>query len=115
MTAKEGFIGRGATVVAALVGSLLLPFAAIAHDSWIGSNRMTDPVSGEWCCNHIDCAAIPAGGLQRAPGGYLVTETGETIPASRVIWGTPPDGAWWRCRNLSTNATRCLIGPPPGS
>ncbi|MEA2934833.1 MAG: hypothetical protein QOD74_1479 [Variibacter sp.] len=87
---------------------------ALGHDHWISQNRMLDPVSGEWCCNHIDCAAVPSGGVKESSGGYFVAETAETIPYQRILWGSQ-DGAWWRCRNLRTNATRCLIGPPPGS
>ena len=93
---------------------LLASSLAAAHDHWISANRMIDPLSGEWCCNHIDCAAVPAGGVNEVHGGYSVAETGETIPYQRVIWRSQ-DGAWWRCRNLRTNATRCLIGPPQGS
>lgn len=85
---------------------------AAAHDSWINRNRLTDPVSGEWCCNRYDCAEVPAGGVRESAGGYFVAETRETIPYQRVIWRSE-DGQWWRCRNLRTNATRCLIGPPP--
>ena len=98
-----------ATVFVVLGGSF-----AVAHDSWISRNRLTDPASGEWCCNQIDCAEVPAGGVGEVSGGYLVAETSETIPYSRVIWRSQ-DGAWWRCRNMRTNATRCLIGPPPNS
>ena len=98
-----------ATLFVLLGGSL-----AAAHDSWISRNRLTDPTSGEWCCNHVDCAEVPAGGLAEKPGGYEVAETGEVIPYQRIIWKSQ-DGGWWRCRNVRTNATRCLIGPPPGS
>jgi hypothetical protein len=87
---------------------------AVAHDTWISRNRLTDPQSGEWCCNHIDCAMVPAGGVSESSGGYLVGETGEVIPYQRIIWKSQ-DGVWWRCRNMRTNATRCLIGPPPNS
>jgi hypothetical protein len=83
-------------------------------DSWISRNPLTDPVTGQWCCNHIDCAEVPPGGVREVSGGYLLAETTETIPYRRVIWRSH-DGLWWRCRNLQTNATRCLIGPPPGS
>ncbi len=93
---------------------LLASSFAVAHDHWISGNRMTDPLSGEWCCNHIDCTAVPTGGVNEVTGGYSVAETGEMIPYQRVIWRSQ-DGAWWRCRNLRTNATRCLIGPPQGS
>jgi len=96
-----------------LLGLLASSFAA-AHDHWISRNRMVDPQSGEWCCNHIDCDRVPTGGVREIFGGYLVGETGETIPYQRVIWKSE-DGVWWRCRNLRTNATRCLIGPPQGS
>ena len=99
-----------------LIAVLLVLFCsslAVAHDHWISRNRMIDPQSGEWCCNHIDCAAVPAGGVHEVRGGYSVVETGETVPYARVIWRSQ-DGDWWRCRNLRTNATRCLIGPPQG-
>jgi hypothetical protein len=92
---------------------LLLGNSAFAHDHWISRNRITDPQTGEWCCNHIDCAAVPPGGVNEVKGGYAVVETGETVPYARVIWRSQ-DGAWWRCRNLRSNATRCLIGPPQG-
>jgi hypothetical protein len=57
---------------------------------------------------------VPAGGVGEVLGGFLVAETRETIPYSRVLWRSQ-DGAWWRCRNLATGKTRCLIGPPQGS
>jgi hypothetical protein len=85
-----------------------------AHDSWISRNRLTDPQSGQWCCNHIDCEGQKNGDIREVQGGYLVAATGEVIPYARVIWKSE-DGSWWRCRNMQTNATRCLIGPPPGS
>jgi hypothetical protein len=100
-----------------IVTGLLVLFGsslALAHDSWISRNRLTDPTSGEWCCNHIDCAAVPADGINEVNGGYAVVETGELVPYARVIWRSQ-DGSWWRCRNMRTNATRCLIGPPRGS
>ena len=84
-----------------------------AHDSWINRMRLTDPLSGQWCCNHIDCTSIP-GGVKEVSGGYSVFETGEFIPHERVLWRSQ-DGVWWRCRNLQNNSTRCLIGPPSGS
>jgi len=87
---------------------------ATAHDSWISRNRLTDPASGEWCCNQFDCAEVPKNGLTESGTGYVVAETGEMIPYQRIIWKSQ-DGGWWRCRNMRTNATRCLIGPPPAS
>ena len=50
--------------------------AARAHESWISSSRLTDPSSGEWCCNHIDCREEK---VREIAGGYQV-ETGEFIP-----------------------------------
>ena len=93
---------------------LLTGSFALAHDHWINNMRLTDPVSGEWCCNQIDCATVPTGGVGEVSGGFLVAETSEVIPYTRIIWKSR-DGTWWRCRNLQTNKTRCLIGPPPGS
>lgn len=86
---------------------------ASAHDHWINNLRLTDPVSGEWCCNHIDCRAEQ---VREVAGGYA-TEGGDVVPFSRVLWRSQ-DGRWWRCRYMAgerEGKTRCLIGPPPGS
>jgi hypothetical protein len=96
----------GVIVILGLIG---LRFVH-AHDHWISANRLTDPASGEWCCNHIDCQAEK---VSEVAGGYL-TQAGDVVPHARIIWKSQ-DGSWWRCRNMRTNATRCLIGPPPGS
>lgn len=80
--------------------------------SWINNERLTDPLSKEWCCNLVDCREEQ---VEPVRGGFQV-ETGEVVPAQRVIWRSP--GGWWRCRYMSgekINQTRCLIGPPPGS
>jgi hypothetical protein len=95
---------RFVAVFLALFGSSF----AIAHDHWVSQKRLVDPLSGQWCCNHIDCREEK---VSEVAGGYRV-ETGEVIPYTRVIWASP-EGTWVRCRNMQTNATRCLIGPPP--
>ena len=51
-------------------------------------NRLTDPASGEWCCNHIDCREEK---VSETAGGYRV-ETGETIPYQipyQRVWPIP--------------------------
>lgn len=101
---------RSMAVLFLLLGAT---FAA-AHEHWISENRLTDPQTGAWCCNQIDCAALPAGGIRESAEGIFVAESSETIPHQRVIWKSQ-DGMWWRCRNMTTNETRCLIGPPRGS
>lgn len=83
------------------------------HDSWISRERLTDPLSGEWCCNHLDCHPTE---VTETSNGYIVNETKELIPKNRIIWRSP-DG-WIRCRYLGgekVGQTRCLIGPPAGS
>lgn len=95
-----------------VLASLALATAAYGHDHWINEKRFVDPISKEWCCNHIDCRNETAN-IEEEAGGVRVKETNELIPHNRVIWESP-DG-WWRCRNLATNETRCLIGPPNGS
>ena len=95
---------------------LLASSVAAAHESWISRNKLRDPLSNQWCCNHIDCAEIPKEGIREVNGGYTLAETGETIPYTRVIWASP-EGSWVRCRFLhgaDAGKTRCLIGPPPG-
>jgi len=96
-----------------IIALLALITAANSHDSWISQQRMTDPASGEWCCNHIDCKPEQ---VKEVRGGYS-TAGGDVVPYSRVI-PKSPDGQWWRCRYLGgekAGQTRCLIGPPPGS
>lgn len=97
----------GVVVIVGLIGLRVV----FGHDHWINDSRLTDPQSGEWCCSaDRDCDPEK---VSEVPGGYL-TQAGDTVPYSRVIWKSQ-DGFWWRCRNMHTNATRCLIGPPPGS
>lgn len=101
----------------ALVLLLALPVPALPHDHWINTERIVDPVSGEWCCNEHDCEMLAVDGVKIVDGGFFIVDTGETIPAARVAWRSP-DGRWWRCRYQwgdKTGQTRCLIGPPPGS
>lgn len=87
-----------------------------AHDhgpgSWINEQRLTDPVTGQWCCSLIDCQE-ESDNVQAVDGGFRIISTGEFIETKRVIWKSP--GGFWRCRNLGDNTTRCLIGPPQGS
>jgi len=104
----------GLIIVALIVSSS----SALSHDhgpgSWINQQSLRDPVSGENCCNLNDCQ--PDRSVRAVAGGYIV-ETGELVPAYRVLWRSQ-DGAWWRCRVMggaNVNATRCLIGPPSGS
>lgn len=92
--------------------ALAFPADSAAHDLWINRKRLVDPVSRQWCCNEHDCERVGADGVKENGTGYTVFETGEAIPHSRIIWKSE-DGHWWRCRNLSDNSTRCLIGPPP--
>lgn len=96
------------------IGLAILAFSkpAHAHDHWINREHLTDPASGEWCCNEHDCNPVA---VHEVAGGYAVK--GETVPYSRVIWKSK-DGRWWRCEYAygeKQGKTRCLIGAPPGS
>lgn len=99
-----------------MIALLGFPWGARAHDhgagSWINNEKLTDPQSGEWCCNLIDCREETEN-ITPVPGGFLVRSTNEVISTKRVIWRSP--GGWWRCRNLPAGSTRCIIGPPNGS
>jgi len=104
-------------LAATIVALLLWSAAGRAHDSWISSNQLRDPVSGQWCCNEHDCEAEPADGVRETREGYLIVSTGEVIPFARAI-PQSADGRFWRCRYLwgeDANKTRCLIIPPSGS
>jgi hypothetical protein len=98
---------------AAALITLIITRPAKAHDHWINYEHLTDPVSGEWCCNENDCH--PVNDVKEVPGGYSVR--GEFIPEARVIWKSR-DGRWWQCQHPygeKQGKTRCLIGMPPGS
>ena len=119
-----GFLKKLGLVLLAIIAAFFVIVAALfgdahGHDhgegSWINNQRLTDPVSGEWCCNIQDCRE-ETDNIKAEDGGYRVIDTGEFIPAKRVIWKSP--GGWWRCRYLAgeqAGKTRCLIGPPQGS
>lgn len=91
-------------------------YSAMGHThgpgAWINQQRLTDPLTKEWCCNLQDCAEETSN-VEEASGGFFIKSTGEFIPERRVIWRAPP-GEWWRCRYLGgdkVGKTRCLIGP----
>lgn len=69
-----------------------------------------------WCCGREDCAMVPATRVRVVPGGYLLLDTGETIPEDRAM--SSPDGEFWRCRVNAADPnskTRCFFRAPPGS
>ena len=107
--------------VGLILGALLIASPALGHDTWISRNDLKDPQSGHPCCDHRDCAEVRPGGVKHVAGGYLIADTEEIWPTSRVVWGSQ-DGKWWRCAYSSgtplgnlpgrRTSTRCLIGPP---
>lgn len=91
------------------------PASAHGAASWIMDNAMIDPVTKESCCGAQDCEMVPATGVRIVEGGYLIYETGETIPESRAQ--DSKDGHFWRCRYLTgidTGKTRCFFRGLPG-
>lgn len=99
-----------AGIIAAWLWSILSP--SYAHDHWISRQKLTDPITGQWCCNEYDTFEETEN-VEKVNGGYRIISTGEFISDDRVIWKSP--GGWWRSRNLGDGTTRCLIGPPPAS
>jgi hypothetical protein len=103
----------------ALVGAGFVLFSlcliALAHThgpgSWINTNKLLNPQTGESCCNEQDCFAEQ---VDEFPD-FVLVRTGEMIPSANVIWRSQ-DGQWWRCRKYvnGQQSTRCLIGPPKG-
>jgi len=101
---------------AALAALLLLGRDCAAHDHWINQQRLTDPLTGQWCCNEHDCEMLAEDGVQITAQGYVLTDTGEVIPFARAI-NKSPDGRYWRCHTIEDGVkrTRCLIVPPPST
>lgn len=92
------------------VAAMALAGPAAAHE-WLTGK--VDPETGKGCCNSVDCHPQPIGAVLPVDGGFLIVETGEVFPASRVQWS--PDGRYWRCQMSYEKATRCLFAPPMGS
>lgn len=103
---------------------LLSSLLSAAHDhgpgSWINLRGLKDPLTKHRCCDRRDCIPIAQDGIVEQSGGYLITETSERWPYSRVLWESQ-DGRWWRCVYMADQnpihrrgQTRCLIGPPAG-
>ena len=107
-------VNRGAYMIHLLFW-LLLCASALAHEhgpgSWINTNKLVSPLTGESCCNAADCFAEK---VEEFPD-FVLVKTGEMYPSKMVIW-RPQDGQWWRCRKYvnGQQETRCLIGPPRG-
>jgi hypothetical protein len=98
-------------LLAAIALAILSAWAARAHDHWINSLGLVDPVSRTSCCSaNDDCFEVERGGVREVQGGFFVQQTGEVIAIERIIWKSP-DGKWWRC-HYKNGLTRCLIGPP---
>lgn len=104
------------SVLAVIIVCAAFVLVAVSHSegpgAWINHQRLTDPITKEWCCNLQDCREETSN-IEETKGGFLVKSTGEIIPQERVIWRAPA-GEWWRCRYLGgekEGKTRCLIGP----
>jgi hypothetical protein len=83
---------------------------AAAHDFWIDGKKV-DPITKKLCCGENDCQMISLSIAHVTQVGYLLDDTGETIPWHRVQLS--PDGAMWRCR--WGGQTQCFFAPPLGS
>ena len=103
---------------------LLAPCArtAFAHGewAWIGDGRLTNPVTGKWCCGEDDCFVLDPGTVTEARTSYRVRLEGPEIPdrfRGRVVtvprsWAQPTrdhHGRAWVCLDLTTGAPRCLF------
>jgi hypothetical protein len=107
--------------LASLASAALVLLATVdlarAHGaaSWIMEENLSDPVTHEACCGVEDCEVVPSNGVRLLESGYLIYETGETIPHSRAQ--DSKDGQFWRCKNLiglDTGKTRCFFRRLPG-
>lgn len=103
--------------LAAAVAALCLAAPAGAHEHWINAGHYRDPVTGHLCCGDHDCFPQPAGLVDEVSGGYVLLETGETIPEARAI--DSGDGQFWTCRypagHVQAGQIRCFFRPVAGS
>lgn len=100
---------------ALLLAGMVEPAGAHGAASWIMEENLSDPLTHEACCGAEDCEVVPSTGVRLLESGYLIYETGETIPHSRAQ--DSKDGQFWRCKNLiglDTGKTRCFFRGLPG-
>lgn len=104
-----------------LVAALLLALPVLAwsfparghgeHD-WMRTGNYHNPKTGIHCCSpHQDCTVVPVSKVKTTPDGFLLEETGETIPYSEAH--KSEDENMWRCA-ASDFSTRCFFYVPPG-
>jgi hypothetical protein len=95
---------------------ILIAFLAMGHSD---GGQVYDP----WCCNHRDCAPIPASAVTAGPDGYRVTLRPGDHPLVRspvshlVPYGTErraDDGRYHACLYPSQDTMRCFYAPPQG-
>lgn len=108
MSVFEKGIARAVVILAMVISSQV---QAQAHDHWI-SREQRRSATGEWCCSEADCAPVPDEKVRVTPRGYVLEETGETIPTRSAQ--PSGDGRYWRCRRPDAT-TRCFFFPPPGT
>jgi hypothetical protein len=86
----------------------LMAFAvpAGAHDYWADGRRV-DPMTKNLCCSGSDTTELDPSLVKAEKGGYLLTDTNEFIPFSRVQ--PSPDNAIWVSRWGGTS--KCFFYP----
>jgi hypothetical protein len=111
----------------AMMAGFVLPVPVNAHDVY---TSLIDPVTHGRCCGGNDCAPLPAGVVQWAPGGVRITLSAEQarainrsttkpidafVAAERLL--PSPDGRWHACihhsdRQAPREGILCALSPP---
>jgi hypothetical protein len=94
---------KGLVLAAAIAA---LPSSSLPHD-WYPAG----------CCGGIDCQSLPRDAVRWTKDGWLILETGETIPERDARQS--PDSMFHRCRTtatISNSKTRhgCFWAPGGG-
>ena len=71
---------------------------------------MNDPQKS-WCCGPQDCEPVPGRVSFDGRAWRVRGLTGSKAPGDRGFYWGAPDRQPWACRDLATNALRCLILP----
>jgi hypothetical protein len=95
--------------LAAAISALASP--ALSHDAPSGWSYPPR------CCGGRDCQALPRNAVKWTPAGWLILETGETIPESEAEQS--PDNEFHRCRTAvsdrgSKTRSGCFWAPGAG-
>ncbi len=95
-------------IFAIALGGAYFAARAQAHEKWWNGTEV-DPATKRMCCGDNDIKHLTREEVRITREGYLLHDTGETIPFARVQ--PSPDGEFWVFRWGSPVVAQCFFAP----